>query len=113
MLCNGLMARDRVDRFQQASLLSASETIFRYCLSIAECFIHNWSRFPAVLNSDNVETVYALLESREDETPCEELNEFSFDVLRCAFDDLCCVDRIVVDVLKSVGDDYEDDSLEA
>lgn len=74
--------------------------------------MHNWSKFPVVLESANVETIFALLESREDDTPCEELNEFSFDVLRSAFDELCCVDRIVVDVLKSVGDDCDDDGLE-
>ena len=74
--------------------------------------MHNWSKFPAKLDAANIETIFALLESREDETPCEELNEFSFDALRNAFDELCCVDRIVVDVLKSVDADCDADYIE-
>lgn len=92
-----------MDRLQQVSLLSASETLFRHCLSIAESFVQNWSRFPVDLEYRNIEEVYTLLDSREDETPCEELNAFSFDVLKNDYDELCCINRIVIEVLKSVG----------
>ena len=104
----GVICRSQLDRLQQISLLSASETLFRHCLSIAESFVQNWSRFPVDLEYRNIEEIHTLLDSREDETPCEELNAFSFDELKNDYDQLCCIDRIVIEVLKSVGG-WDDD----
>lgn len=88
------------DMFENISLLSASETIFRHCLSIAEIFVQNWIYFPIAITEENVEQVSAILSQSHSEVTT---SAFSIELLEDSFLDYKCIMQIIIEVMHDVG----------
>ena len=91
------------DMFENISLLSASETIFRHCLSIAEVFVQNWIYFPISITEENVEQVSAILTQSHSEVA---ISAFSIELLEDSFLDYKCIMQILIEVLRDVWFHY-------
>lgn len=79
-------------------MLSASEMIFRQCLSIAELFIQNWLYFPIPITIENVNRVYDIL-SQDNEA---NVKSFSFSLLEEILVDYMCIKQVLVEIMRFV-----------
>lgn len=82
-------------------MLSTSEFVFRYCLSIAESYVRNWMKFPVPLTASNSEKVFALL--NRSNIAESELGTFSLELLDEIREALICVNTVVVEIIRSVS----------
>ena len=93
------MTNSYLDLVENFSLLSASDTIFRHCLSIAELFVQNWIYFPVAITEENVQTVYSpLSHSHSEVVP----NTFSFALLEESFFDYKCIMQVLIEIMRYV-----------
>lgn len=84
--------------FTGRSMLSASEMIFRQCLSIAELFIQNWLYFPIPITIENVNRVYDILSQDNEAT----VKSFSFSLLEEILVDYMCIKQVLVEIMRFV-----------
>ena len=82
-------------------MLSTSEFVFRYCLSIAESYVRNWMKFPVPLIASNSEKVFALL--NQSDITKSELGSFSLELLDEIKEALVCVNTVVVEIIRFVS----------
>lgn len=85
-------------------MLSASEMIFRQCLSIAELFIQNWLYFPISITIENVNKVYDILSQDNEKT----VKSFSFSLLEEILVDYMCIKQVLVEIMRFVIPSYYD-----
>lgn len=85
-------------------MLSASEMIFRQCLSIAELFIQNWLYFPISITIENVNEVYDILCQDNEKT----VISFSFSLLEEILVDYMCIKQVLVEIMRFVIPTYYD-----
>lgn len=85
-------------------MLSASEMIFRQCLSIAELFIQNWLYFPISITIENVNEVYDILSQDNEKT----VISFSFSLLEEILVDYMCIKQVLVEIMRFVIPTYYD-----
>ena len=96
LLC--LLNRKYIDRYEEISLLSASEMIFRHCMSIAESFIKNWLYFPISLQKENCSEIAVLLS----QTTQLNATQFSFSLLEELLLDYQCIKQVLIEIMRFV-----------
>lgn len=96
LLC--LLNRKYIDRYEEISLLSASEMIFRHCMSIAESFIQNWLYFPVSLQKENCNEIAVLLS----QTTQLNSTQFSFSLLEELLLDYQCIKQVLIEIMRFV-----------